>query len=56
MERVRVGLPPVIICVACNGGIQGKEANEAIPETADEIARSVQEAYEAGASMVHIHA
>ncbi|MBV9624588.1 MAG: 3-keto-5-aminohexanoate cleavage protein [Acidobacteria bacterium] len=56
MERVRVGLPPVIICVACNGGIQGKEANEAIPETADEIARSVQDAYEAGASMVHIHA
>jgi 3-keto-5-aminohexanoate cleavage enzyme len=56
MERVRVGLPPVIICVACNGGIQGKEANEAIPETADEIAESVQGAYEAGASMVHIHA
>ena len=38
MERVRSGMPPLIICVACNGGIQGKEANEFIPETADEIA------------------
>src|ERR1041385_3213018 len=56
MERVRSGMPPLIICVACNGGIQGKEANEFIPETADEIAESVQGAYEAGAAMVHIHA
>lgn len=56
MERVRAGMPPLIICVACNGGIQGKEANEVIPETADEIADSVHAAYEAGASMVHIHA
>lgn len=56
MERVRTGMPPVIICVACNGGIQGKEANEVIPETAEEIAESVRGAYEAGASMVHIHA
>jgi len=56
MERVRTGMPPLIICVACNGGIQGKEANEFIPETADEIAESVAGAYEAGAAMVHIHA
>jgi 3-keto-5-aminohexanoate cleavage enzyme len=56
MERVRTGMPPLIICVACNGGIQGKEANEVIPETADEIAESVQGAYESGAAMVHIHA
>jgi 3-keto-5-aminohexanoate cleavage enzyme len=56
MERVRVGMPPLILCVACNGGIQGKEANEHIPETADEIADSVAAAYEAGASMVHVHA
>lgn len=53
----RVGrMPPMMICVACNGGIQGKEYNEALPETADEIAASVQGAYEAGASMVHVHA
>ena len=56
MERVRTGMPPLVICVACNGGIQGKEANEVIPETADEIAESVGGAYEAGAAMVHIHA
>jgi 3-keto-5-aminohexanoate cleavage enzyme len=56
MEHVRRGMPPLIICVACNGGIQGKEANAAIPETAEEIAESVKGAYEAGASMVHIHA
>lgn len=56
MERVRAGMPPLIICVACNGGIQGKEASEFIPESADEIAESVQAAHEAGAVMVHIHA
>jgi 3-keto-5-aminohexanoate cleavage enzyme len=56
MEKVRSGMPPVIICCACNGGIQGKEYNENIPETADEIADSVYEAYKAGASMVHVHA
>jgi 3-keto-5-aminohexanoate cleavage enzyme len=56
MERVRLGMPPLIICVACNGGIQGKEANEFLPETADEIADSVHAAYEAGAAMVHVHA
>jgi hypothetical protein len=38
MERVRSGIPPRIISVACNGGIQGEEVNEVIPETADEIA------------------
>lgn len=53
----RVGrMPPVIICCACNGGVQGKEANDNLPETADEIADSVHGAWEAGASMVHIHA
>jgi 3-keto-5-aminohexanoate cleavage enzyme len=56
MEKVRSGMPPLLICCACNGGIQGKEANENIPETADEIAESVQAAYEAGAAMVHVHA
>lgn len=56
MERVRQGMPPLIICVAVNGGIQGKEYNEALPETADEIADSVGRAYAAGAAMVHVHA
>lgn len=56
MERVQQGMPPAIICVACNGGVQGKESNPALPETADEIADSVYEAYCAGASVVHVHA
>jgi len=53
----RVGkMPPVIICCSCNGGVQGKEANPNLPETADEIADSVHGAWSAGASMVHVHA
>ena len=49
-------MPPCIIVCAVNGGVQGKEYNPAIPETADEVAESVYGAYKAGASMVHIHA
>jgi len=56
MEKVREGMPPLIICLASNGGVQGKEYNENLPETADEIADSVHEAYKAGATMVHLHA
>jgi len=56
MRRMREGMPPAIICCACNGGLQGKEYNQNIPETADEIAESVYAAYKAGASMVHVHA
>ena len=56
LDQVRTGMPPMIVCVAINGGIQGKEASESIPETADEIAESAHAAYEAGATMVHIHA
>ncbi|MBW2370705.1 MAG: 3-keto-5-aminohexanoate cleavage protein [Deltaproteobacteria bacterium] len=56
MERVEKGMPPTMICVAVNGGVQGKEYNEAIPEMPDEIADSVYGAYKAGASIVHIHA
>jgi len=56
MQRVRSGFPPVIICCACNGGLQGREYNAAIPETPQEIAESVGAAYDAGAAMVHVHA
>ena len=56
MEHTRAGFPPAMICVAVNGGIQGKETHPALPETPDEIADSVAAAYEAGASMVHVHA
>jgi 3-keto-5-aminohexanoate cleavage enzyme len=56
MEHTRAGLPSAMICVACNGGIHGRETHDRLPETAEEIADSVQAAYEAGASMVHVHA
>src|SRR5436309_5361576 len=56
MERLRGGFDPLIITCAVDGGIQGKESNPAIPETPEEIAAQVYEAYNAGASMVHIHA
>lgn len=55
MERVRHGLPPLIITCAVNGGVQGREMNDALPETPEEIARACKEAYDAGASVVHIH-
>jgi 3-keto-5-aminohexanoate cleavage enzyme len=56
MKKVVEGMPPLIICLAANGGVHGKEYNENLPETADEIADSIYHAYRAGASMVHIHA
>jgi 3-keto-5-aminohexanoate cleavage enzyme len=46
----------MIICCAVSGGVQGKETNPNLPETAEEIADSTREAYQAGASMVHVHA
>ena len=55
-QRVREGFPPMMICIAVNGGIQGKETNSALPETVEEIAQSTHDAYRAGATMVHVHA
>lgn len=56
MAKVRQGLPPLIISVAITGGVQGKEMNENLPETPEEQAEQTREAYEAGASIVHVHA
>jgi len=55
-RRLRDGMPPLIISVAITGGAAGKEVNPNLPETPDEQAESVQEAYRAGAAAVHIHA
>lgn len=52
----RQEMPPLIITVAVTGGGPGKEQNPNIPETPEEQARATYEAYQAGASMVHIHA
>jgi len=48
--------PPVIVSCAITGGIHGKAANPNLPETPEEQADSTYEAYQAGASIVHIHA
>jgi len=56
IARTRKPLPPLIVSAAITGGVQGKEANPALPETPEEQAEAAREAYEAGASIVHIHA
>ncbi len=56
MKRVqRSSMPPLIVCCAITGGIQGKEANIDLPETPQEQAEQTYEAYKAGATMVHAH-
>ncbi|WP_340101064.1 3-keto-5-aminohexanoate cleavage protein [Salinibaculum salinum] len=47
---------PVVVTAAVTGGIQGKEANPAIPETPDEIGQAAAEVEKAGAAVVHLHA
>jgi 3-keto-5-aminohexanoate cleavage enzyme len=57
MARVKKSsFPPMIIQVAITGGFHGKEGNPNLPETPEEQADAVYEAYKAGASVVHIHA
>jgi 3-keto-5-aminohexanoate cleavage enzyme len=55
MERVRTGFEPLMISCAVNGGVQGRESNENLPETPAAIAEQVAEAHEAGAVIVHVH-
>jgi 3-keto-5-aminohexanoate cleavage enzyme len=57
MKRVQKNsFPPLMITCALTGGVQGKEANENLPESAEEQADAVYEAYKAGAVSVHLHA
>ena len=46
---------PVIITVAITGALPRKEDNPAVPVTPAEQIESTHEAFEAGASLVHIH-
>jgi len=46
---------PVIITVAITGAVPKKKDNPAVPVTPSEQIESTHEAYEAGASLVHIH-
>jgi uncharacterized protein (DUF849 family) len=46
---------PCIICVAITGSVPQKSDNPAVPITVAEQVESTQEAFEAGASIVHAH-
>src|SRR6187397_2598469 len=46
---------PVIITVAITGAVPKKKDNPAVPVTTAEQVESTQQAFEAGASLVHIH-
>jgi len=46
----------VIITIAPTSNFQGKEANPALPIQPDEVAAAVFDAYNAGASLAHLHA
>lgn len=46
---------PCIICVAITGSLPTKDNNPAVPITVAEQIESTQEAYEAGAAIVHAH-
>jgi 3-keto-5-aminohexanoate cleavage enzyme len=46
---------PCVICVAITGSLPRKSDNPAVPVTVAEQVESTQEAFEAGASIVHAH-
>jgi 3-keto-5-aminohexanoate cleavage enzyme len=46
---------PVVIAVAITGSVPRKKDNPAVPVTPAEQVESTQQAYEAGATLVHIH-
>jgi uncharacterized protein (DUF849 family) len=46
---------PVIITVAITGAVPRKKDNPAVPVTPEEQVESTHEAFEAGASLVHVH-
>jgi uncharacterized protein (DUF849 family) len=46
---------PIVITVAITGSVPRKKDNPAVPITPAEQIESTQQAYEAGASLVHIH-
>ena len=55
VERIHEGMPPVIISAVVTGGHQ-KSGNPAVPVTAEEQAEAAAAVFEAGATIVHIHA
>lgn len=48
-------MKPIVIAVAITGSVPRKKDNPAVPVTPSEQVESTHEAFEAGASLVHIH-
>src|SRR5215212_261615 len=48
-------MKPIVIAVAITGSVPRKKDNPALPVTPPEQIESTQEAFEAGATLVHIH-
>src|SRR4051812_29812358 len=48
-------MKPVVVAVAITGSVPRKHDNPALPVTPPEQIESTHEAFEAGASLVHIH-
>ena len=46
---------PVVVAVAITGSVPRKKDNPAVPVTPAEQIESTHEAFEAGATLVHIH-
>ena len=46
---------PIVIAVAITGSVPRKKDNPAVPVTVAEQIESTHEAYEAGATLVHLH-
>jgi 3-keto-5-aminohexanoate cleavage enzyme len=55
MPRRRSSMKPVVIAVAITGSVPRKKDNPGVPITPSEQIESTHEAYEAGATLVHIH-
>src|SRR6185312_2368898 len=54
-EQRKRSMKPVVIAVAITGSVPRKKDNPALPVTPAEQIDSTHEAFEAGASLVHIH-
>jgi 3-keto-5-aminohexanoate cleavage enzyme len=48
-------MSPVVVAVAITGSVPRKRDNPAVPITPAEQVESTQEAYEAGATLAHVH-
>jgi uncharacterized protein (DUF849 family) len=51
----KMEMKPVVIAVAITGSVPRKKDNPALPVTVSEHIESTHEAYEAGATLVHLH-